>query len=148
VVRDAGDMCTIWYDGNSALLCGVYYRHKRPKLGVDPEAVMLKSGLESSTAAAFLHENMLEFVDHDAVEDAAGACSYLSDAGPLTSFCDACLLQLALALTCNRNYPQRLYTPRNFHVMTKCECRQCCQAIIACLSTAVIDVWLLAETTK
>ncbi|KAL0045550.1 hypothetical protein WJX82_009862 [Trebouxia sp. C0006] len=60
--------------------CEVADRHKRPKLGVDPEAVLLKSGLESSTAAAFLHENMLEFVDHDAVEDAAGACSYLSDA--------------------------------------------------------------------
>lgn len=56
-------------------------RHKRPKLGVGPEAVMLKSGLDSSTAAAFLHENMLEFVHHDAVEDAADACSYLSDAG-------------------------------------------------------------------
>ena len=76
-----GDVCKIWYDGNSAFLRDVYYRHKRPKLGVDPEAVLLKSGLESSTAAAFLHENMLEFVDHDAVEDAAGACSYLSDAG-------------------------------------------------------------------
>lgn len=81
VTRGIGDLCKIWYDGNSALLSGVYYRHKRPKLGVDPEAVLLKSGLESSTAAAFLHENMLEFVDHDAVEDAAGACSYLSDAG-------------------------------------------------------------------
>ncbi|DBA75164.1 hypothetical protein WJX77_005220 [Trebouxia sp. C0004] len=60
--------------------CEVADRHKRPKLGADPEAVLLKSGLESSTAAAFLHENMLEFVNHDAVEDAAGACSYLSDA--------------------------------------------------------------------
>ncbi|KAL0028271.1 hypothetical protein WJX79_006444 [Trebouxia sp. C0005] len=60
--------------------CEVADRRKRPQLGVDPEAVLLKSGLESSLAAAFLHENMLEFVHHDAVEDAAGACSYLSDA--------------------------------------------------------------------
>lgn len=55
-------------------------RHKRPRLGVDPEAVTLKSGLEASTAAAFLHENMLEFVHQDAVEDAAEACLYLSHA--------------------------------------------------------------------
>ncbi len=63
-------------------------RHKRPKLGVDPEAVLLKSGLDTNTAAAFLHENMLEFVDHDALQDAAEACSYLSDAGlPLPASC-------------------------------------------------------------
>ena len=42
---------------------------------------MLKSGLEASTAAAFLHENMLEFVHPDAVEDAAEACLFLSHAG-------------------------------------------------------------------
>jgi hypothetical protein len=98
-----GDVCKIWYDSNSALLSGVYYRHKRPKLGVDPEAVLLKSGLESSTAAAFLHENMLEFVDHDAVEDAAGACSYLSDAGLPTSFCEACPLHLAVGPDMQQN---------------------------------------------
>ena len=45
--------------------------------------MLLKSGLDTGTAAAFLHENMLEFVDHNAVEDAAGACAYLSDAGLL-----------------------------------------------------------------
>lgn len=101
-------MCKLWYDGSSTLLCGVYYRHKRPKLGVDPEAVLLKSGLESSTAAAFLHENMLEFVDHDAVEDAAWACSYLSDGGLPTSLCDACSLQVALASTYNKSSIQRL----------------------------------------
>ena len=50
---------------------------------MDPEAVLLKSGLDTGTAAAFLHENMLEFVDHNAVEDAAEACTYLSDAGLL-----------------------------------------------------------------
>ena len=43
--------------------------------------MLLKSGLDIGTAAAFLHENMLEFVDHNAVEDAAEACTYLSDAG-------------------------------------------------------------------
>ena len=50
-------------------------------MGVDPEAVLLKSGLDSSTAAAFLHENMLEFVDAEAMDEAAGAYSYLSHAG-------------------------------------------------------------------
>ena len=44
---------------------------------------MLKSGSEASTAAAFLHENMLEFVHPDAVEDAAEALLYLSHAGEI-----------------------------------------------------------------
>ena len=42
---------------------------------------MVQSGLEASSAAAFLQENMLEFVDPDAMEDAAEACLYLSHAG-------------------------------------------------------------------
>ena len=68
-------------------MCLTERRHKRPRLGVDPEAVMLKSGLEASGAAAFLHENMLEFVHEDAVEDAAEACLYLSHAGQINLPC-------------------------------------------------------------
>ena len=56
-------------------------RHKRPRTEVDPEAVLLKSGLDASTAAAFLQENMLEFVDAEAMDEAAQACSYLSHTG-------------------------------------------------------------------
>lgn len=48
---------------------------------MNPEAVLAKSDIECSTAAAFLHENMLEFVDGEAIEDAANACLYLSSSG-------------------------------------------------------------------
>lgn len=58
--------------------CGVADRHKRPRTAVDPEVVLLKSGLDAATAAAFLHENMLEFVDNEAMEEAAQAYTYLS----------------------------------------------------------------------
>ena len=67
------------------LLC----RHKRPRTEVDPEAVLLKSGLDAGTAAAFLHESMLEFVDNEAMEETAQAYSYLSHAGANTLF--ACM---------------------------------------------------------
>lgn len=46
-----------------------------------PEAVLLKSGLDAATAAAFLQENMLEFVDNEAMEETAQAYTYLSHAG-------------------------------------------------------------------
>lgn len=62
----------------------LWSRHKRPRTEVDPEAVLRKSGLDAGTAAAFLHENMLEFVDNDAMEEAAQAYSYLSHAGAKT----------------------------------------------------------------
>lgn len=51
---------------------------------MEPEAVLLKSGLDAGTAAAFLHENMLEFVDNKAMEETAQAYSYLSHAGANT----------------------------------------------------------------
>ena len=47
----------------------------------DAEAVVLHSGLDAGTVAAFLHENMLHFVADTAIEDAADALAYLSDAG-------------------------------------------------------------------
>lgn len=43
--------------------------------------MLLKSGLDTGTAAAFLHENMLEFVDNEAMEETAQAYSYLSHTG-------------------------------------------------------------------
>lgn len=43
--------------------------------------MLLKSGLDAATAAAFLHENMLEFVDNEAMEEAAQAYTYLSHSG-------------------------------------------------------------------
>lgn len=60
-------------------------RHQRLPSGVSAEAVLAKSDMEASTAAAFLHENMLEFVDAEAIEDAANACLYLSHSGECAS---------------------------------------------------------------
>lgn len=89
-VQDRSSLHLCWLTtANSSLgmrckLTKVWCRHKRPRTEVDPEAVLLKSGLDAGTAAAFLHENMLEFVDNDAMEEAAQAYSYLSHAGAST----------------------------------------------------------------
>ena len=67
----------------TALMCPdvFVHRHQRQATDVNPEAVLAKSHMECSTTAAFLHENMLEFVDEEAIEDAANACLYLSHSG-------------------------------------------------------------------
>ena len=54
---------------------------QRTPQAFDVEAVVLHSGLDAGTVAAFLHENMLHFVADTAIEDAADALAYLSDAG-------------------------------------------------------------------
>ena len=48
---------------------------------MDPEGVLLHSGIEAASAAGFLHENLLHFISEDAIEDAATACQCLSDTG-------------------------------------------------------------------
>ena len=48
---------------------------------MDPEGVLLHSGIEAASAAGFLHENLLHFIAEDAIEDAAAACQCLSDTG-------------------------------------------------------------------
>ncbi len=45
----------------------------------DPEDILMRSNLGASGTAAFLHENMLNFMT--SIEDAADALEYLSDAG-------------------------------------------------------------------
>ena len=57
------------------------YRLDRPSPQFNPEDVVMASGMEPASVAAFLHENYLNFVDEASVEDAAAACSYFSDAG-------------------------------------------------------------------
>ncbi len=47
----------------------------------DPEGLLTQSALEPAGAAAFLHENYLQFVDEEAIDDVAAAAAYLSDAG-------------------------------------------------------------------
>jgi len=54
---------------------------------------VLASGMEPGSVAAFLHENYLNFVEEDSVEDAAAACSYFSDAGPSPQPLPSCLGQ-------------------------------------------------------
>lgn len=56
-------------------------RCSRRPLDCDPEAVLLKAGLEARSVAAFLHENALEFIAEDGIQSAADALVYLSDAG-------------------------------------------------------------------
>ena len=56
-------------------------RCTRQPLGCDPEAVLLKAGLEARAVAAFLHENLLEFIDDDGMRSASDALDYLSNAG-------------------------------------------------------------------
>lgn len=60
-------------------------RQDRESMLFNPEDVLMASGMEPGSVAAFLHENYLNFVHEDSVEDAAAACSYFSDAGPLTA---------------------------------------------------------------
>jgi hypothetical protein len=57
-------------------------RQDRESMLFNPEDVLMASGMEPASVAAFLHENYLNFVHEDSVEDAAAACNYLSDAGP------------------------------------------------------------------
>ena len=66
------------YDVPSYLHVGRAYRRR---LQCDPEAVLQQSGLEARSVAAFLHENVLEFVAHDGIDSAADILAHLSDAG-------------------------------------------------------------------
>ncbi|KAG1654507.1 hypothetical protein FOA52_006740 [Chlamydomonas sp. UWO 241] len=53
---------------------------QRPPMRYDPEALLAKAALEPLGAAAFLHENYLDFIDHGAMDDVCGVAGYLSDA--------------------------------------------------------------------
>jgi len=62
-----------------------FHRHRRrtwrrhPQC--DAEAVLHQAGLEARSVAAFLHENVLEFVAEEGIDSAADVMAYLSDAG-------------------------------------------------------------------
>ncbi|KAK9814703.1 hypothetical protein WJX72_010168 [[Myrmecia] bisecta] len=81
LARLRGDAC----ETSSACVSVVSERFRRQPLPCDPEAVLTQSGLDASSASSFLHENMLEFLQDCAIEDAAAECGYLSDAGVLMS---------------------------------------------------------------
>lgn len=59
----------------------VVHRLQRRPTDSNPEAVLAKSDMDCSTAAAFLHENMVDFLDGEGIEDAADACHYISQSG-------------------------------------------------------------------
>ncbi|GAX79901.1 hypothetical protein CEUSTIGMA_g7341.t1 [Chlamydomonas eustigma] len=58
----------------------------RPPMRYKPEELLLQSNLDAAGAASFLHENYLSFISEDAVEDAALAAKYMSDAGFLAGY--------------------------------------------------------------
>ncbi|KAL4422561.1 hypothetical protein ABPG75_008758 [Micractinium tetrahymenae] len=60
------------------------WAQRRP-MEFDPEAVLAGAGLEAGSVAAFLHENVLHFIDDSAVEDAAACLEQLSAADCLAS---------------------------------------------------------------
>ncbi|KAJ7545123.1 hypothetical protein O6H91_09G107900 [Diphasiastrum complanatum] len=56
-------------------------KHKRPPLNMaEPEAILSQAQLEADSVMAFLHENVLQFVDEEAIDSVAEVASYLSDA--------------------------------------------------------------------
>lgn len=58
---------------------------QRPPMRYDPEALLQQSRLDALGAASFLLENYHSFIADDAVEDAALAACYLSDAATLAT---------------------------------------------------------------
>ncbi|WIA32153.1 hypothetical protein OEZ86_003002 [Tetradesmus obliquus] len=56
-------------------------RFWRPPLRINPEAIIQGSGLEALQVTSFLAENYPHFFAEDAMEQAAAAAAYLSDAG-------------------------------------------------------------------
>ena len=59
---------------------------RRPQC--DAEAVLHQAGLEARSVAAFLHENVLEFVAEEGIDSAADVMAYLSDAGMPRFLCN------------------------------------------------------------
>ncbi|GIL86706.1 hypothetical protein Vretimale_19803 [Volvox reticuliferus] len=58
----------------------------RPPMRYDPEAILLRCGLEAPVLLSFLHENYPSFVDReaqDAMDDVATVTAYLSDSAVL-----------------------------------------------------------------
>ena len=62
-------------------LCDHWRRTWRRRPQCDAEAVLHQAGLEARSVAAFLHENVLEFVAEGGIDSAADVMAYLSDAG-------------------------------------------------------------------
>lgn len=58
--------------------------HRRP-LQCDPERVLHQASLEATSVAAFLHENLPNFLSADGISSAAECFSYLSSSDCLTS---------------------------------------------------------------
>lgn len=57
----------------------------RDPLEFDPEAVILQSGLDAGSVAAYLHENVHNFIDESAIEDIASCMEYISDSDLVAS---------------------------------------------------------------
>lgn len=71
-------------DGSKQIVRGHMRRYRRLPLACSPEAVLVQAGLEAPSVAAFLHENMPDFVDDAGMASAADVYGYLSQSGDLT----------------------------------------------------------------
>lgn len=61
-------------------------RYRRYPLNMEvPERILSEAQIEFPTLAAFLHENVLDFVDEEAIDDVADVLTYLGDADTLLS---------------------------------------------------------------
>ncbi|EFJ10749.1 hypothetical protein SELMODRAFT_427013 [Selaginella moellendorffii] len=68
-------------ESGEKLSCPLQQQYQRPPLQMkDPELVISQSHAEASTLVSFLHENVPDFVDDDAIEDVADIIQYISDA--------------------------------------------------------------------
>lgn len=56
-------------------------RYRRRPLQCRPEEVLLQAGLEAPSVAAFLHENLPDFLAGDGIDSAAAVYSYLTTSG-------------------------------------------------------------------
>lgn len=65
------------------VLCEDYKRH--PLNMEVPERILSEAQIEFPSLVAFLHENVLDFVDEDAIDDVAVILAYLGDADTLLS---------------------------------------------------------------
>lgn len=66
-------------------IADVSWTYRAPMDGFDPEAVLFASGLESGSVAAFLHENILDYVDDSSIDDLAACLAQLSTADVMAS---------------------------------------------------------------
>mmetsp|Transcript_17563 Transcript_17563/g.52740 ORF Transcript_17563/g.52740 Transcript_17563/m.52740 type:complete len:844 (-) Transcript_17563:602-3133(-) len=100
-VNQANGILDLTEDGNDSALFGfancllpkaditapdILPRYRRRPLQCRPEEVLLQAGLEAPSVAAFLHENLPDFLAGDGIDSAAAVYSYLTTSDQLSAF--------------------------------------------------------------